>query len=186
MDTSLLRLSTLPSGIDTSKSSWVWTRDPSSGTMQGIWHQVGATGATSLCSVYPLDFALTRLAVDVGKAGAERKCRGLGDCLIKIYKSGGIKGLYCQFQICDTAKGMLLDPKDTSISISWMIAQAVTAVAGLTSSPFNTVCTLDCCWRKIALDEGAKAFFMGALTNDLRGMSGTFVVALYDEIKKFE
>uniref|UniRef100_A0ABI7VVA2 ADP/ATP translocase n=2 Tax=Felinae TaxID=338152 RepID=A0ABI7VVA2_FELCA len=177
----------------------------------------GAAGATSLCFVYPLDFARTRLAADVGKAGAEREFRGLGDCLVKIYKSDGIKGLYqgfnvsvqgiiiyraAYFGIYDTAKGMLPDPKNTHIFISWMIAQSVTAVAGLTSYPFDTVRrrmmmqsgrkgtdimytgTLDC-WRKIARDEGAKAFFKGAWSNVLRGMGGAFVLVLYDEIKKF-
>uniref|UniRef100_A0A4X1W587 ADP/ATP translocase n=2 Tax=Sus scrofa TaxID=9823 RepID=A0A4X1W587_PIG len=157
------------------------------------------------------------LAADVGKAGAEREFRGLGDCLVKIYKSDGIRGLYqgfnvsvqgiiiyraAYFGIYDTAKGMLPDPKNTHIFISWMIAQSVTAVAGLTSYPFDTVRrrmmmqsgrkgtdimytgTLDC-WRKIARDEGAKAFFKGAWSNVLRGMGGAFVLVLYDEIKKF-
>jgi len=32
----------------------------------------GAAGATSLIFVYPLDFARTRLAADIGKGGAER------------------------------------------------------------------------------------------------------------------
>ncbi|KAK2092579.1 hypothetical protein P7K49_029107 [Saguinus oedipus] len=59
----------------------------------------GAAGATSLCFVYPLDFAHTRLAADVGKAGAEREFRGLSDCLVKIYKSDGIKGLYQGFNV---------------------------------------------------------------------------------------
>lgn len=177
----------------------------------------GAAGATSLCFVYPLDFARTRLAADVGKAGAEREFKGLGDCLVKIYKSDGIKGLYqgfnvsvqgiiiyraAYFGIYDTAKGMLPDPKNTHIFISWMIAQSVTAVAGLTSYPFDTVRrrmmmqsgrkgtdimytgTLDC-WRKIARDEGSKAFFKGAWSNVLRGMGGAFVLVLYDEIKKY-
>ena len=53
----------------------------------------GAAGATSLCVVYPLDFARTRLAVDVGK-GANREFTGLGNSLIKIFKSDGIVGLY--------------------------------------------------------------------------------------------
>lgn len=177
----------------------------------------GAAGATSLCFVYPLDFARTRLAADVGKAGAEREFKGLGDCLVKIYKSDGLKGLYqgfnvsvqgiiiyraAYFGVYDTAKGMLPDPKNTHIFISWMIAQSVTAVAGLTSYPFDTVRrrmmmqsgrkgtdimytgTLDC-WRKIARDEGGKAFFKGAWSNVLRGMGGAFVLVLYDEIKKF-
>lgn len=32
----------------------------------------GFAGATSLTFVYPLDFARTRLAADIGKSGAER------------------------------------------------------------------------------------------------------------------
>uniref|UniRef100_A0A2K5QV51 ADP/ATP translocase n=1 Tax=Cebus imitator TaxID=2715852 RepID=A0A2K5QV51_CEBIM len=171
----------------------------------------GAAGATYLCFVYPLDFARTLLAADVGKAGAEREFRGLGDCLVKIYKSDGIKGLYqgfhvsvqaAYFDIYDTAKGMLPDPKNTHIVISWMIAQTVTAVAGLTSYPFDTVrrCMMmqsrdkgtdimytgtHDCWRKIARDEGGKACFKGAWSNVLRGMGGAFVLVLYDEIKKY-
>ncbi|XP_031192983.1 LOW QUALITY PROTEIN: ADP/ATP translocase 2-like [Mastomys coucha] len=174
-------------------------------------------GATSLYFVYPLEFARTRLAADMGKAGAEREFKDLGDCLVKIYKSDGIKGLYqgfnvsvqsiiiyraAYFGIYDTAKGMLPDPKNTHIFISWMIAQSVTAVAGLTSYPFDTVRrrmmmqsgrkgtdimytgTLDC-WRKIARDEGSKAFFKGAWSNVLRGMGGAFGLVLYDEIKKY-
>ena len=83
-----------------------------------------------------------------------------------------------------------------------MIAQSVTAVAGLTSYPFDTVRrrmmmqsgrkgtdimytgTLDC-WWKMARDEGSKAFFKGAWSNVLRGMGGAFVLVLYDEIKKY-
>lgn len=80
----------------------------------------GAAGATSLCLVYPLDFARTRLAADVGKAGAEREFTGLANCLVKIFRSDGPKGLYqgfnvsvqgiiiyraAYFGIYDTAKG---------------------------------------------------------------------------------
>jgi len=44
----------------------------------------GAAGATSLCVVYPLDFARTRLAADVGDAEGKREFNGLVDCLKKI------------------------------------------------------------------------------------------------------
>lgn len=44
--------------------------------------------------------------------------------------------------------------------------------------------TIDC-WKKIAKDEGGKAFFKGAWSNVLRGMGGAFVLVLYDEIKKY-
>lgn len=117
----------------------------------------GAAGATSLCFVYPLDFARTRLAADVGKGGkgaGQREFNGLGDCLVKIFKADGLVGLYRGFGVSvqgiiiyraayfgffDTAKGMLPDPKKTPLVISWLIAQAVTTVSGIISYPFDTV-----------------------------------------------
>ncbi|KAA0715606.1 ADP/ATP translocase 2 ADP,ATP carrier protein 2 [Triplophysa tibetana] len=59
----------------------------------------GAAGATSLCFVYPLDFARTRLAADVGKAGSTREFNGLADCLGKIFRSDGLRGLYQGFNV---------------------------------------------------------------------------------------
>lgn len=117
----------------------------------------GAAGATSLCFVYPLDFARTRLAADVGKGGKKdgaREFSGLGNCLSKIYKSDGLTGLYRGFGVSvqgiiiyraayfgfyDTARGMLPDAKNTPLVISWAIAQSVTTVAGIISYPFDTV-----------------------------------------------
>ncbi len=46
----------------------------------------GAAGATSLLVVYPLDFARTRLAVDVGK-GNNREFTGTFDCIMKVSSS---------------------------------------------------------------------------------------------------
>uniref|UniRef100_A0A8D0H825 ADP/ATP translocase n=1 Tax=Sphenodon punctatus TaxID=8508 RepID=A0A8D0H825_SPHPU len=165
----------------------------------------GAAGATSLCFVYPLDFARTRLAADVGKAGADREFKGLGDCLAKIFRSDGLRGLYqgfnvsvqgiiiyraAYFGVYDTAKGMLPDPKNTHILISWMIAQTDTVrrrmmmQSGRKGADIMYSGTIDC-WRKIARDEGGRAFFKGAWSNVLRGMGGAFVLVLYDEIKKY-
>lgn len=177
----------------------------------------GAAGATSLCFVYPLDFARTRLAADIGKGMEQREFSGLGNCLVKIFKSDGLLGLYRGFGVSvqgiiiyraaffgfyDTAKGMLPDSKSTSLVISWMIAQTVTTISGIVSYPFDTVrrrmmmqsgrkkvditynSTIDC-WRKIAQQEGGKAFFKGAFSNVLRGTGGAFVLVLYDEIKAF-
>lgn len=53
----------------------------------------GAAGASSLCFVYPLDFARTRLAADIG-SGKGREFTGLVDCIGKIFKSDGMGGLY--------------------------------------------------------------------------------------------
>lgn len=176
----------------------------------------GAAGATSLCFVYPLDFARTRLAADVGKGSGQREFSGLGNCLSKIFKSDGLSGLYRGFGVSvqgiiiyraayfgfyDTARGMLPDPKNTPLVISWAIAQTVTTVAGIISYPFDTVRrrmmmqsgrakadilykgTLHC-WATIAKQEGTSAFFKGAFSNVLRGTGGAFVLVLYDEIKK--
>jgi solute carrier family 25 (adenine nucleotide translocator) protein 4/5/6/31 len=175
----------------------------------------GAAGATSLCFVYPLDFARTRLAADVGKGNAEREFSGLGNCLSKIFKSDGLVGLYRGFGVSvqgiiiyraayfgffDTAKGMLPNPKTTPFLVSWAIAQTVTTVAGIISYPFDTVRRRMMmqsgrseklykntidCWGKIYKTEGGNAFFKGAFSNVLRGTGGALVLVLYDEIKTF-
>uniref|UniRef100_T1E1R9 ADP/ATP translocase n=1 Tax=Cupiennius salei TaxID=6928 RepID=T1E1R9_CUPSA len=115
----------------------------------------GAAGATSLCFVYPLDFARTRLAADVGKGPGQREFNGLINCIGKIFKTDGVFGLYRGFSVSvqgiiiyraayfgfyDTTKGMLkTDPKHTPIVVSWMIAQTVTVISGIISYPFDTV-----------------------------------------------
>lgn len=125
----------------------------------------GAAGASSLCVVYPLDFARTRLAADVGKAGGTREFTGLGNCLTKIFKSDGLIGLYRGFGVSvqgiiiyraayfgfyDTARDMLPNPKETPLYISWAIAQVVTTVAGIVSYPFDTV------RRRMMMQSGLK------------------------------
>uniref|UniRef100_A0A8C5L9I8 ADP/ATP translocase n=1 Tax=Jaculus jaculus TaxID=51337 RepID=A0A8C5L9I8_JACJA len=149
----------------------------------------GVAAAISKTAVAPIE--RVKLLLQVQHASkqitADKQYKGIVDCVVRIPKEQGI---------------MLPDPKNTHIFISWMIAQSVTAVAGLTSYPFDTVRrrmmmqsgrkgsdimytgTVDC-WRKIARDEGGKAFFKGAWSNVLRGMGGAFVLVLYDEIKKF-
>lgn len=132
-------------GVDKNKQFWRY--------FLGNLASGGAAGATSLCFVYPLDFARTRLAADVGKASG-REFTGLGNCIAKIFKHDGLIGLYRGFVVSvqgiiiyraayfgffDTAKGMLPDPKHTPIVISWMIAQTVTMVSGIISYPFDTV-----------------------------------------------
>lgn len=174
----------------------------------------GAAGATGLCFVYPLDFARTRLAADTGK-GTSRQFTGLGNCIATIFKQDGARGLYQGFFVSiqgiivyraayfgtyDTVKGMLPDPKNTPVVVSWMIAQTVTTGAGIVSYPFDTVRrrmmmqsgrskeerlykgTIDC-WKKIYQNEGRSAFFKGAFSNVLRGTGGALVLVLYDELK---
>uniref|UniRef100_S4RMZ7 ADP/ATP translocase n=1 Tax=Petromyzon marinus TaxID=7757 RepID=S4RMZ7_PETMA len=144
-------------GVDKHKQFWRY--------FAGNLASGGAAGATSLCFVYPLDFARTRLAADVGKGQAEREFKGLADCISKIFKSDGLRGLYqgfnvsvqgiiiyraAYFGIYDTAKGMLPNPKSTPLVVSWMIAQSVTAVSGIVSYPFDTV------RRRMMMQSGRK------------------------------
>jgi len=177
-----------------------------------------AAGAASLCFVYPLDFARTRLAADVGK-GAERQFTGLGNCLTSILKTDGLKGLYrgffvsiqgiivyrgAFFGLFDTLKAYV-PAEYTGIKrlfCNWVVAQTVTAVAGVISYPFDTVRrrmmmqsgrkgkgaveysgTMDC-WIKIARNEGTGAFFKGALSNVLRGAGGAIVLVVYEEFQR--
>merc|ERR1711915_1108280 len=89
----------------------------------------GLAGAGSLCIVYPLDYARTRLASDVGK---EKIFNGLLDCLKKTASGNqGVLGLYNGFGISvagiipyrgvyfglyDTAREMNPYKKDTGLS----------------------------------------------------------------------
>jgi len=52
----------------------------------------GMAGAGSLLLVYPLDYARTRLASDVGTG--KQIFRGLKDCISQTVRKGGIRGLY--------------------------------------------------------------------------------------------
>jgi len=115
----------------------------------------GLAGASSLLIVYPLDFARTRLAADVGKGGKDREFQGLVDCIVKVSRQGGPLGLYqgfgvsvqgiivyrgAYFGLYDTAKTMIFeDEKNANIIFKWMVAQTVTAASGIISYPFDTV-----------------------------------------------
>merc|ERR1712139_258892 len=58
----------------------------------------GLAAAGSLCIVYPLDYARTRLASDVG--GGKKTFNGLGDCLKKTATGpGGFFALYAGFGV---------------------------------------------------------------------------------------
>merc|ERR1711976_405131 len=58
----------------------------------------GMAAAGSLCIVYPLDYARTRLASDVGSG--KKTFNGLGDCLRKTASGpGGFFSLYAGFGV---------------------------------------------------------------------------------------
>lgn len=116
----------------------------------------GLAGAGSLCIVYPLDYARTRLASDVGSG--KKQFNGLVDCLTKTVKKGGISGLYngigvsvvgiipyrgVYFGLFDTLSGY--NPYQTAdngiirAASKFACAQTSAIAAGYASYPFDTV-----------------------------------------------
>jgi len=169
----------------------------------------GAAGASSLAFVYPLDFARTRLAADVGKGAGDRQFNGLVDCIRKITSTDGVKGLYrgfgpsvagiivyraCYFGGYDTGKRLLLGDSKNYL-LKFLVAQCVTASAGLVSYPLDTIRrrmmmqsgakekmyngSMDC-FVKVLAKEGPKGFYKGALSNIIRGMGASLVLVFYD------
>jgi len=118
----------------------------------------GVAGAMSLCFVYSLDYARTRLANDTKsakKAGgaAERQYNGLIDVYKKTLKTDGIAGLYrgfviscvgiiiyrgCYFGFYDSLKPILLGD-NAGLASSFALGYTVTVVSGLISYPVDTI-----------------------------------------------
>lgn len=115
----------------------------------------GAAGAASLLFVYPLDFARTRLAADVGKAKSEREFTGLGNCIVSVMKKDGVVGLYrgfsvsvigiivyraCYFGGYDWGKQYLFkDFRNANPLLLFCFAEVNTTISGLASYPLDTV-----------------------------------------------
>jgi len=116
----------------------------------------GAAGAASLTIVYPLDYARTRLASDVG--GGKKQFNGLVDCLTKTAKGpGGFMSLYngygpsvagiiayrgAQFGLNDTIMAFNPYAKEqgfVAVCSKFAIAQVAVTASGLVAYPFDTV-----------------------------------------------
>ena len=134
----------------------------------------GAAGVTSLAFVYPLDFARTRLAMDVGK-GAAREFNGTFDCILKTAKSAGwgkggvyngfvvsavgivfYRGAY--FGLYDTFAPMIATGGASGFLYKFSMAYAITVAAGLISYPLDTV------RRRMMMTSGKNA---GKYTNSV-------------------
>ncbi len=116
----------------------------------------GLAGAGSLCIVYPLDYARTRLASDVGSGKAQ--FNGLLDCIKKTVAAGGVGSLYngigvsivgiipyrgVYFGLFDTATGYNPYQKSENnllrAASKFACAQFSAISAGYASYPFDTV-----------------------------------------------
>jgi len=134
----------------------------------------GCAGTASLCFVYSLDYARTRLANDVKsvkKGGAaERQYSGLFDVYKQTLKSDGIAGLYRGFVISavgifvyrgfyfglyDTVRPMM--PEGAGALTSFALGYAVTVSAGLASYPIDTI------RRRMMMTSGQAVKYSGSL-----------------------
>merc|ERR1712126_476636 len=162
----------------------------------------GFAGALSLCFVYSLDFARTKLANDTksAKKGGEREYNGLVDVYKKTLKSDGIQGLYrgfviscvgiivyrgCYFGFYDTLKPILLGD-NAGLAASFTLGYVVTITSGLISYPIDTIRRRMMmtsgeavkykgsidCFMVIMKTEGFMSLMRGAGANILRGVAG--------------
>jgi len=135
----------------------------------------GLAGALSLCFVYSLDYARTRLANDVKsskKGGSgERQFNGLLDVYKKTIAADGIQGLYrgfviscvgiivyrgCYFGFYDTLKPIVLG-EDASLVLSFCLGYGVTVAAGLASYPIDTI------RRRMMMTSGEAVKYNGSI-----------------------
>jgi len=134
----------------------------------------GLAGAMSLCFVYSLDYARTRLANDTKsskKGGGERQFNGLLDVYKKTLASDGVAGLYRGFVIScvgiivyrgfyfglyDTLKPMFLG-EDASLLASFLLGYGVTVAAGLASYPIDTI------RRRMMMTSGEAVKYSGSV-----------------------
>merc|ERR1711976_809259 len=172
----------------------------------------GAAGALSLCFVYSLDYARTRLANDAKSKGGERQFNGLIDVYKKTLKTDGIGGLYrgfviscvgivayrgCYFGFYDTLKPIVLGD-DAGVILSFALGYVVTITSGLISYPIDTIRrrmmmtsgqavkykgSMDC-FTTILRTEGFMSLMKGAGANILRGVAGAGVLAGFDKFKE--
>jgi len=171
----------------------------------------GFAGSLSLCFVYSLDFARTRLANDAKGKGGERQYKGLIDVYKQTLKTDGIQGIYRGFAISCVGifvyRGMYFGLYDSlkplvvgdqgSVALSFFLGWAVTIVSGLMSYPIDTIRrrmmmtagtgtkyngSIDC-GMQILKNEGFMSLMKGAGANVLRGVAGAGVLAGFDVIK---
>jgi len=171
----------------------------------------GFAGTLSLCFVYSLDFARTRLANDAKGKDGKRQYNGLIDVFRKTMATDGIKGIYKGFVISavgifvyrglyfglyDTCKPLFLG-ENPSAFMSFFLGWAVTIVSGLASYPIDTIRrrmmmtagtgtsykgSIDC-GMQILKNEGFMSMMKGAGANVLRGVAGAGVLVGCDVVK---
>lgn len=133
----------------------------------------GISGGVSLFFVYPLDFARTRLAADMGRTPDTREFRSTWDVLRKTYSSNGVRAWYAGFPpsffgifvyraaffgIYDSGKQLIYgdDQRNASPLVSFAVGFLAETVAGLIAYPPDTV------RRRMMMQTGKQKVFQSS------------------------
>ncbi|CAF1432310.1 unnamed protein product [Adineta steineri] len=152
---------------------------------------IGSTaGVLSLCFVYPLDYARTRLANDVistKKGGGKRKYKGPVDVYKKTLATDGIAGLYrgfviscvetsiycgCVFGFYDTFKPILVGPND-NITLLFSLYFGIIVTSYFISYPVDTI------RRRMMMTSGEAVKYKGSMNCMFQILRTEGVMAFY-------
>ena len=134
----------------------------------------GVAGGVSLCFVYSLDYARTRLANDKksAKKGGEKQFSGIADVYKQTYAKDGFFGLYRGFVISfigifiyrglyfglfDTFKPMMPSSYRDNFTANFLLGYSITVLAGLASYPIDTI------RRRMMMTSGEAVQYSGSL-----------------------
>ena len=162
----------------------------------------GMAGVLCALIVYPLDFARTRLGVDIGG----RQFNSLSSCLNGIVRLNGIRGIYqglgmslisvftyraMYFGFFDTGKRRIDDFLNKPLWFKFCFAQFVTAGSETLNYPTDTIRrrmmmnaglkkklynnSIECT-KSILKNEGIKGFYKGCFSNAVRSISSSLVL----------
>ena len=160
-------------------------------------------GVLSTFVTYPLDFARTKIGVDVGHEN-QRKYKGITSCLIKYYKLEGFKGIYAGFSItCFGAffyRGLMFGLHDSksknhTLFFQYLTSVATTGISGMVLLPLDTIRRrlmvetgeknklykgIFDCIRVIYKQEGFIGFSKGGYSNFIRSFGTAFTLVFND------
>lgn len=169
-----------------------------------------ASGLTTIVT-YPLDFARTRLGVDVNVKGAKKEYRGIIDCIATNYRIDGVRGIYtgllitivggslyrgCYFGFYDSIK-IFMPFESTNALVFYMLTVMTTGFSGVISLPFDTIRRRMMiqtgkkekyyngyydCFKKIYQKEGIKGFNKGGYANFMRSFGSAFTLFFNDHV----
>lgn len=134
----------------------------------------GIAGGVSLCFVYHLDYARTRLTNDSkgAKKGGEKQFNGLIDVYKQTFAKDGMQGLYRGFVISfvgifiyrglyfgmfDSFKPMMPSKYKDNFFANFLLGYVITVAAGLASYPIDTV------RRRMMMTSGEAVKYTGSI-----------------------